>query len=223
LPESHWSVVLLALPWVAMALVQLWRVQLGGPMRRLREGLAAVAGVIGGLGLLSAMGVFNPLLTGDAVRGPLLLDTLAVAYLLPGVMLVAAAWRMGHLPLRLRQGLGGVGVALGALWLLLEIRRFWRGDDLSVPGTSQPELYTYTVALLVIGVLLLWQAIARRSGLLRRVAMGVIAITVAKVFLVDASGLSGLMRVFSFLALGLSLAGLAWLNRWAEMRAGDAK
>lgn len=220
LPEAHWTVVALALPWLAMALVQLWRVSLGGRMARLRYGLAGVSGVIGGLGVLVAVGPLNPL-AGGAVRGPLVLDSLLLAYLVPGVMLGLAAWKMGHLPLRLRQGMGGVGVALGALWLALEIRRFWRGDDLSVPGTSQPELYTYTVALLVIGVALLWQAIARRSGMLRRVAMGVIAVTVAKVFLVDASGLSGLMRVFSFLALGLSLAGLAWLNRWADMRARE--
>ena len=39
--------------------------------------------------------------------------------------------------------------------------------------------------------------------------------------LIDASGLSGLTRVFSFLALGLSLAALAWLNRWAAWRQGD--
>ena len=45
-----------------------------------------------------------------------------------------------------------------------------------------------------------------------------IALTIAKVFLIDISGLSGLTRVFSFLALGLSLAGLAWLNRWAAGR-----
>jgi uncharacterized membrane protein len=45
--------------------------------------------------------------------------------------------------------------------------------------------------------------------------MAVIAVTVAKVFLIDAAGLTGLTRVASFLGLGLSLAGLAWLNRWA--------
>ena len=151
------------------------------------------------------------------------MDTLVLAYLVPGVMVGLAAWKMGHLPLRLRQGMGAVGVALGALWLALEIRRFWQGPDLSLPGVTQAELYSYTVALLVLGVALLWQAIARRSGMLRRVAMGVIAVTVAKVFLVDAAGLSGLMRVFSFLALGLSLAGLAWLNRWAGMRGAGAK
>lgn len=218
LEEAHWTVAALALPWLAMALVQLWRVALGGRMARVRYGLAALAGLIGGLGLLVAVGPLNPLF-GGAVRGPLVLDTLFLAYLLPGAMLAGAAWWMGHLPLRLRQGMAWSGVALGGLWLGLEVRRFWRGDVLSVPGTSQPELYSYTLALLVIGVGLLWQAIARRSGMLRRIAMGVIGVTVAKVFLVDAAGLSGLMRVFSFLALGLSLAGLAWLNRWAGMRA----
>ena len=45
--------------------------------------------------------------------------------------------------------------------------------------------------------------------------MIVIGLTIAKVFLLDAAGLTGLTRVFSFLGLGLSLAGLAWLNRWA--------
>jgi hypothetical protein len=198
LEEAHWTVAALALPWLAMALVQLWRAGLGGRMARLRFVLAGISGVIGGLGVLVAVGPLNPLF-GGAVRGPLLLDSLTLAYLLPGAMLGAAAWKMEHLHLRLRQGLAGAGVALGALWLVLEIRRFWRGPDLSVPGTSQAELYSYTVALLVIGVALLWQSIARRSGMLRRIAMGVIGVTVAKVFLVDASGLSGLMRVFSFL------------------------
>ncbi|PLL10838.1 DUF2339 domain-containing protein [Tabrizicola sp. TH137] len=220
LQEAHWTAAALALPWLAMALVQLWRVGLGGRMARLRYGLAALAGLIGGLGLLVAVGPLNPLLMGRVV-GPLLFDSLMLAYLLPGGMLAVAGWKMAHLPLRLRQGMALAGVALGALWLVLEIRRFWRGADLSVPGTSQAELYSYTVALLVIGVALLWQSIARRSGMLRRIAMGVIGVTVAKVFLVDAAGLSGLMRVFSFLALGLSLAGLAWLNRWAGMRARE--
>lgn len=220
MPEAHWTVVALALPWVAMALVQLWRAGLGGRMVRLRFGLAAVSGVIGGLGVLGAVGPLNPLFVG-VVRGPLLVDSLALAYLLPGVMVGVAGWKMAHLPLRLRQGMSVTGVVLGALWLALEIRRFWQGDDLSVPGVTQAELYSYTVALLVLGVALLWQAIARRSGMLRRVAMGVIGVTVAKVFLIDAAGLSGLMRVFSFLALGLSLAGLAWLNRWAGMRARE--
>jgi uncharacterized membrane protein len=70
----------------------------------------------------------------------------------------------------------------------------------------------------VIGAGLLYQAIARNSVVLRRAAMAVIGLTVAKVFLIDVAGLTGLTRVFSLLALGLSLAGLAFLNRWAARR-----
>ena len=102
-----------------------------------------------------------------------------------------------------------------ALYAGLEIRRFWQGDWLGAYGVVQGELYSYTLALMLLGAGLLYQAIARRSGLLRRVAMAVIGLTIAKVFLLDAAGLTGLMRVVSFLGLGLCLAGLAWLNRWA--------
>ena len=63
-----------------------------------------------------------------------------------------------------------------------------------------------------------YQSLARRSALLRRAGLVVIGAAVAKVFLIDISGLEGLTRVFSLMVLGLSLAGLAWLNRWAQDR-----
>lgn len=220
--DAHWVVALVAYPWLVLALVQLYRTGLDGWMRWLRLGLAAVGAVIAGVGMLAVVTVLNPLVWGGQVSGPLLLDTLLVAYAVPGVTLVLfvvlARARLGHVWGWLRSGLFGIGIGLCALYAGLEIRRFWRGDDLSVHGTTQPELYSYTVALLILGAVLLWQAIAKASPLLRRVAMGVIAVTVAKVFVIDASGLSGLIRVFSFLGLGLSLAGLAWLNRWAAGR-----
>lgn len=36
-------------------------------------------------------------------------------------------------------------------------------------------------------------------------------VAVGKVFLFDASGLEGLLRIVSFLALGVSLIGIGWL------------
>ena len=77
--------------------------------------------------------------------------------------------------------------------------------------------------MLILGAALLWRAITTGSQTTRRAAMAVIGLTAAKVFLIDASGLSGLVRVFSFLALGLSLAGLAALNRWAASRSGPER
>jgi uncharacterized membrane protein len=156
------------------------------------------------------------------VRGPLILDTLLVAYGLPGLILLAAAWKMPGLGRRLTLGFVTIGAGLAALYAGLEIRRFWQGDWLGAPGVEQGELYSYTLAMMLLGAALLYQAIAKRSDPLRRIAMAVIALTVAKVFLWDASGLTGLTRVVSFAGLGLSLAGLAWLNRWAGSRGDGA-
>ena len=153
---------------------------------------------------------------------PLAVGALAVAYLPLAAVFAVAAWRLDTLPRLMRRLLAVISAGYTAYYIALEIRRLWRGPVLSVPDVTQPELYSYTVALLVAGGGLLCQAIARRSRALRRLAIVVIALTVAKVFLIDASGLTGLLRVFSFLALGLVLAALAWLNRWAAGQAGRA-
>ena len=210
-----------ALPWLVVMLTQLYRAGAGPELRRLRLILAGVAAALAAVGLLVAVVPLNPLSEWDATRpgalvvGPWLLDTLALAYLLPGALLLAAGLRMQRLPQYVGPVLTVIGAGLVALYVGLEIRRFWRGDLLGIAGTSQSELYSYTLVLMLLGAGLLYQAIARRSALLRRIAMAVIAVTVAKVFLIDAAGLTGLVRVVSFAGLGLSLAGLAWLNRWA--------
>ncbi len=222
--ETHWGLTLNALPWVIFALMQLWRARQASPLQNLRRVLAGLGGVIAATGLASAATFGNPLFGWDAqdlgarVRGPLVLDTLALAYAVPGLLFLAVAWRWADLDRRLRLGLACAGAALTALYTGLEIRRLWQGDFLGDPGVTQGELYTYTLALMLLGAGLLYQAIARQSDMLRRLAMAVIGLVVAKVFLLDASGLTGLTRVVSFAGLGLSLAGLAWLNRWAERR-----
>ncbi len=219
--QAHWSLTLNAMPWLILMLVQFHRAGKGGAVHALRFTLGMVAGAMGVLGVLAAVTVANPLAawgTEDLpglVYGPSPLDTMLLAYALPGLMLLVAAWKMPSLHPLLRQGFIAAGVVLIGLYTVLEIRRFWQGPFLGAANVTQPELYSYTVALMLLGAGLLYQSIAKRSALLRRIAMGVIAITIAKVFLLDASGLTGLVRVVSFLGLGLSLAGLAWLNRWA--------
>ncbi len=218
---SHWGFALNAMPWLILMLMQVYRARLGGVLRRLRQAIAVVAGGLAAVPLAVAAGPFNPLFSaypddrGGLVRGPMVLDTLLLAYGVPGLVLLLAAWALPGLQRIVKVGFAGVGTALLALYAGLEIRRFWQGDWLGAPGVEQGELYTYTLALMLLGAALLYQAIVRRSGRLRRVAMAVIGLTIAKVFLLDAAGLTGLTRVVSFLGLGLSLAGLAWLNRWA--------
>jgi len=85
-------------------------------------------------------------------------------------------------------------------------------------GFAQGELYAYTVALLISGAFSMALALRMGQTALRLAGLALIAIAAAKAFLIDASGLTGLMRVGAFLGLGLSLAGLAWLNAWVSAR-----
>lgn len=224
--ESHWFAGLVAVIWFAAAANQLWRVRLGGALALVRRVLAGLYAAVGLLALLLGLTVFNPAVwysTNTAVQGWPVLNSLILGYLLPGAVVAAIGWRFAFLPLWLRRAAMGVGAALAALWLALTIRHGWRGAEMDSPGFTQPELYTYTMALLLIGAGLLYQAIAHRSAGMRMAAMAVIGLSVAKVFLVDISGLVGLLRVFSFLALGLTLAGLAFLNRWAAGQIADGE
>lgn len=221
--KSHWHFGLNATIWLVLMMAQLYRLRLGGALRSLRIGLAGLFGLFA-LGALTLAVVFaNPLLPYDGQRVPgwPVLNTLAPAYLLPGLLLVAGAVRLRGLWRPLRWSFAGVGLALAALWAGLAIHHAWRGAETMglENGVTQPELYSYTVALLLCGAGLFYQALARRSDRLRRAGVALIGLAVAKVFLIDISGLTGLVRVFSFLLLGLSLAGLAWLNRWIGLRA----
>ena len=67
--------------------------------------------------------------------------------------------------------------------------------------------------MMLAAVALLVLAFMRQSALLRRLALVAVGLTVAKVYLIDMSGLDGLLRVVSFLVFGLVLIAMAWVNR----------
>ncbi len=216
---SHWSLGLGATIWIVLGLGQLKRLDMGGALRTLRIVMGTLFLAIGALQLLATLTAYNPLLgiSVDPVLGPFVVNTLISAYLLPAVALGIGAIWLKRRSNALRLGLGGVSALLGVFWTGLVIRHFWRGGEAMVlPEIAEPELYSYTVALLLAGAGLFYQSLARRDARLRKAGLAVIGLAVAKVFLIDISGLGGLIRVFALLLLGLSLAGLAWLNRWAS-------
>ena len=73
------------------------------------------------------------------------------------------------------------------------------------------EQYTYSAVWLVYGVVLLLAGIALRSQPARLASAAVIMLTVAKVFLFDMAGLTGIFRALSFIGLGLVLVGIGYL------------
>ena len=137
---------------------------------------------------------------------------------MPALVLLLGAWRLAAIDRRIRMFLAAIGLALVAFWGFAVIRHFWQGGE-AMPmglGTSQPEQYSYTIVLLGLCALLFYQSLARRSAMIRKAGLVVIGLALAKVFLVDVTDLDGLTRVFSLLVLGLALAALVWLNRWAQ-------
>jgi uncharacterized membrane protein len=223
--DTHWSFGLNAAIWLGLALAQVQRSggRTASLLDRFRWGLAAVFALVGGAAMLAALTEANPLFTWDAqqhVFGPALRNTLAAAYLVPALVLLAGAWRLVRVPRQVRVALAAVGGALAVFWVFAVIRHFWQGGDMMRLhfGITQPEQYSYTIVLLATGAALFYQSLARRSGMLRKAGLAGIGLAVAKVFVIDITDLDGLTRVFSLLVLGLALAGLAWLNRWAQAR-----
>jgi uncharacterized membrane protein len=213
--DSFWGLSLAGSVVLTSMGAQLYRWRGGSALGWLRIALAALLGVIAFVTHAIALVGMSPLTLWGArdVAGPLLMDTIALGYLVPASVLAVFVWKFEHLSRYLRGFFATLSAAMVLAYVGLEIRRFWRGLEISSNSVSQGELYSYTVAMLLVAVALLFFAFARRSVFLRKVAMAGIAVTIAKVFLVDMSGLTGLIRVASFLGLGLALSGLAWLSR----------
>lgn len=220
---THWALSLFGGVWLMSAAGQFYRRGAGGLLAPIRPALGGAFAVLGLTFVAASATAANPLRV-DAVLGPAILNSLFLAYLAPAIGLAAAARcgkRLG-LPAMARRAAGAFSILLAALYIFLEIRRMWHLADIRTSvGVLDGELYSYTVALLLLGGGLLAMALKRKSSVIRRAALGAIGLAVAKVFLIDMSGLEGLIRVFSFLALGFSLAGLAWLDRYARRTAED--
>lgn len=210
-PDTLREVALHTLAWLVLALLltadrrwSLRPVAVWG--RRILAALAAVQAVV--LHLL----VLNPLWSGEGVGSWPVLNTLLLAYGLPG-LLGLLYLRVESLPGWLRHWGALIPLALFGTNLALEIRHAFQGAVLSGPTLSDAEWYAYSAGFLVLAVLLLVLALRLGLGWLRHAALALMLAVVAKVFLSDMAQLGGLYRVASFLGLGLSLIGVGYLYR----------
>jgi uncharacterized membrane protein len=101
-----------------------------------------------------------------------------------------------------------------ALILLLAtslLRQLFHGSLLSEPGVSQAEDICRSLLAIAIAIGFLQWGIRRAARDWRIASLALMLAAVGKVFLFDAAGLDGLMRIASFAALGFSLIGVGWL------------
>ncbi|WP_176593737.1 DUF2339 domain-containing protein [Sphingobium sp. EM0848] len=102
-------------------------------------------------------------------------------------------------------------MVLIVLFALTTLRQMFVGSVLTVPGLGQAEDILRSVLALGLAIGFLLWGIHRQARDWRIASLLLMLAAVAKVFLLDASGLSGLLRIGSFLALGFSLIGIGWL------------
>ncbi len=155
--------------------------------------------------------VHNPLWSGVSVGNVPLFNALAMAYGLPILWIWMATTELqSTLNVKLKKCGNSLMLLLSFILLTLNIRQVFQGTYLNSSYFSNAEIYIYSVAWLLFGIGLLLLGTFRKNKMLRTAALVILVLAVAKVFLYDARELEGLLRVFSFLGLGLSLLALSW-------------
>jgi uncharacterized membrane protein len=153
--------------------------------------------------------IHNPAWTPQWVGTIPVLNLILPAYLLSAVWLYAARRRADQAS---RSGFW-LAAFLGALLagVALLVRQSFHGAFLD--GTEMPiaESYGYSLAGLVVSIGLLLAGIRLPDKALRLAGLLLLTATIAKVFLIDASELEGILRILSFLGLGIALIGIARL------------
>jgi uncharacterized membrane protein len=184
------------------------------PVPRLDERVRWLAGTL--LTALAAarllwfdMLIHNPLLDAQNVGAWPVVNLLVPAYLLSAFWLYRA--RRGA-DGSLRSGawllLALASLVLGAM---LMVRQGFQGSLLNGPELPSAESYGYSLAGLLLSIALLLAGIRLPDKALRLAGLVLLTATTVKVFLIDAGALEGVLRILSFLVLGIALIGIGKL------------
>ncbi|MDY0871052.1 DUF2339 domain-containing protein [Dongia rigui] len=210
-----------AIAWLLVALA-LFPI---GDRRRapvLYDAALVVAGIAGLWLLLFPLFFEHPLFNHIYVGDTAFINRISAIYGLPTLLSLGfAAVLMRRPELGWKGSIGyrvaGVyGLVLGFITVSLLVRQLFHGGYIAIsffsgPTTTDGELYGYSAAWTLYGVALLGLGVKMRSQPLRYASAVVVLLTVLKVGLVDASDLTGLYRVASFLGLGVALIGIGYL------------
>ncbi len=212
-----------ATSWLVSALACWWRFNQHGGFIDMWAGrvLTVMGAGLVGLCLFTDL---NPAIGRQMVGNWPLVNALAPAYLLPALLLAGIGYLLRDRPMPdvLRKGWPPALLALVLAWLSFEVRRWFHApDNLHFGGVGTAENYTYSVIWLLFALSLLAAGISLKAAPLRYAALAVLVLVVLKVFLVDLSDLEGLLRVASFLGLGLCLVGIGFIYQRFVHRPAD--
>jgi uncharacterized membrane protein len=170
--------------------------------------LTAFAGLATVFGLLI---LETPILWPIDVGGGFI-NLLLLAYALPSALALLLSYAVaGRRPVGYANTIAAGALVLALTYVTFEIRRIYHGPVMAVGPTTDAEQYTYSIAWLAFGVVLLGIGILLNSQRARLASAAVIALTILKAFVIDMSTLTGVYRALSFMCLGVVLMAIAWL------------
>ncbi len=161
--------------------------------------------------VLGLLGIANPLMSSIEIAGTFV-NPLILGYVIPAILALLLSYAVaGRRVPAYANTIAAGALVLALAYITLQIRHLYHGPYLNSFRTSDAEQYTYSVAWLVFGVVLLGIGLLLPSQRARLASAVMIAITILKVFLIDMSNLTGAYRAFSFIGLGLVLVAIGWL------------
>jgi uncharacterized membrane protein len=161
--------------------------------------------------VFGSLALENPMIWRIDVGG-LVINKLLLAYAMPAVLMLLLSYVVAGRRARAYVNTIAAGALVTMLaYISFEIRRFYHGPIIMAGDTGDAEQYTYTIAWLAFGVMLLAAGVLFNSQRARLASAVVIALTILKAFLVDMSELTGVYRALSFMVLGLVLVAIGWL------------
>jgi uncharacterized membrane protein len=153
----------------------------------------------------------NPLWAEQAVGPWPVVNLILPAYALAFGLVIAAKRIIPDLSDGVRRGLGIAQMVLIGLFAFSELRQLFHGTLLVSPGLPMAEDILRSILAIGIAIGFLLWGIAHKQRDWRIASLALMLGAVGKVFLFDASGLEGVTRIASFVALGFSLIGIGWL------------
>lgn len=150
----------------------------------------------------------NPAWNGQSVGSLPVLNLVLPAYLGAAAWLYAARRRASAQWSGLWLGLFLAALVAGVALL---VRQGFQGDFLTGPDASRAEFYGYSLAGIGVAIGLIVAGMRLPDKALRIAGLLLLTATIVKVFVIDASELKGLLRILSFLGLGIALIGIGRL------------
>lgn len=158
--------------------------------------------------------IYNPLLAEQAVGSLPILNLLIPAYLFPlGWMVYATRLdeRLRTPPVKL--AVNAVAMGLILLFAFATLRHAFYGSLLVSGTVFDAEDIARSLLAIALAIGFLRYGIFARDRMWRITSLVLMLGAIGKVFVFDASGLDGLARIGSFVALGFSLIGIGWLYK----------